>query len=92
MAGFSARNAPNSVPVPYRERLCLLRHRRPRAGWRLLSQTVDEIGGVPIDHVLVPREEYARFFLCEARPAREVVLPAPLRGLPASLARAAAAR
>jgi hypothetical protein len=48
-------------------------------------------GGAPIDHVLVPREEYDRFLLSEPRPAREVVLPAPLRSLPASRALAAAA-
>jgi hypothetical protein len=33
-----------------------------------------------------------RSFLCEPRPAREVVLPSPLQGLPASLVRAATAR
>ena len=28
------------LAIPYRERLCLLRHRRTPAGWQLLSQTV----------------------------------------------------
>ena len=36
-------------------------------------------GGAPDRSLLVPREEYDRFFLCGPRPQREVVLPAPLR-------------